>query len=269
MASMSSPLLQIDGATLVKGAGAVILDNLSLAVARGEHLALLGANGSGKTSLIGLLTRREWPLLRADRQPVVRLFGETTWDVFELRRLMGIVTPDMDRDFIAERCTAREAVLSGFFAARGLWHRDITPAMEAAAAESLARMSVDHLADRRLDTMSTGEVRRILIARALVHRPPALLLDEPTSGLDLVSRRAFLNLLRQLADDTTILLVTHHVEEILPEMQRVVLLRDGRVDFDGPKAEALTPARLAAAFGSPIEVDERDGWYRAAVGSGD
>ncbi|MBI5832596.1 MAG: ATP-binding cassette domain-containing protein [Armatimonadetes bacterium] len=269
MVPMSSPLLQIDGATLVKGAGAVILDNLSLSVAHGEHLALLGANGSGKTSLIGLLTRREWPLLRPDRQPVVRLFGEATWDVHELRRLMGIVTPEMDRDFVAERCTAREAVLSGFFAARGLWRRDITPAMESATTAALARLDVSHLADRRLDTMSTGEVRRILIARALVHRPPALLLDEPTAGLDLVCRRAFLNLLRQLADDTTILLVTHHVEEILPEMQRVVLLRAGRLVFDGPKTEALSNHRLAAAFGSDIVVTQRDGWYQAAVGGGD
>jgi iron complex transport system ATP-binding protein len=115
-------------------------------------------------------------------------------------------------------------------------------------------------------TLSTGEARRVMIARALVHRPRALLLDEPCSGLDIASRRHFLESLRELArGGTTLLLVTHHVEEILPEIDHVALLREGRVVRQGRKADTLTDAALSETFGLPVQVSRHGDYYAAAL----
>jgi iron complex transport system ATP-binding protein len=116
--------------------------------------------------------------------------------------------------------------------------------------------------------MSTGEVRRVLIARALVNEPRALVLDEPSAGLDVVARHRFMEMVRALAQaGTTVILITHHVEEIIPEVSRVILLRDGRVLREGTKAEMLTPAQLAATFGAPMRIDEEHGYYFARPAS--
>jgi len=194
------------------------------------------------------------------------VFGQERWNVFELRSQLGIVSPDLhDRlvnGNVAGRVSAREAVLSGYFASQGLFanHR-VTDAMRAAAAASLELMGVAHLAEATLDRVSTGEARRVLIARALVHEPKALVLDEPTRGLDLVARHEFMERVREIARrGVTIVLVTHHVEEIIPEIDRVILLRQGRVAFDGPKQEVLTAVRLGEVFGSRLTVEESDGY---------
>lgn len=122
----------------------------------------------------------------------------------------------------------------------------------------------DRLAGQTLQTMSTGEARRVLIARALVHEPEALVLDEPTRGLDLVSRHEFMERVRGLAQDgTTLLLITHHVDEIVPEIGRVILLRDGRIVSDGAKAEVLTPPHLTRAFGARVAVEQAGGYFHA------
>jgi len=142
-------------------------------------------------------------------------------------------------------------------------HQRVTAALRAQAAEALDRVGVAHLARATMDTMSTGEARRVLIARALVHKPAALILDEPTRGLDLVVRHDFMERVREIArQDTTILLVTHHVEEIIPEIDRVILLRRGRVAYDGAKSEVLTASRLGDVFAAPLAVDQQDGYYR-------
>jgi len=259
------PLLQIDRATLVKG-GARILDDLSLSIALGEHTAIVGPNGSGKSSLIKLLTRQHYPLAGADGRPRVTLFGRAHWDIFDLRKLLGIVSADLHQTFVTDGAlTGAEVILSGFFAAQGLAkHHEVTPAMRARASEALDLMEAAPLADRPMAHLSTGEARRVLIARALVHDPRALLLDEPTTGLDLIARRRFLETLRRIARrGTTLILVTHHVEEILPEIGRVVLMRGGSVFRDGPKADVLTPPNLTALFDAPVGVREAGGYYRA------
>ena len=207
-----------------------------------------------------------WPLTHADERPAVTILGHERWNVFELRQMMGLVSPELDRDFIHGRLFGWEAVVSGFFASHGLWHHQVTAPMHAAAEAAMARLRISHVAQRRLDTLSTGEVRRLLIARALVNNPRALLLDEPTTGLDPVARREFLQTLRELiTDGTTVVLVTHHVEEIIPEIGHLLLLRAGAVAADGPKAEVLTAERLSAVFGQAMVVTERAGWYGAEV----
>ena len=260
-----TPLLQIDGATVVKG-GFRLLDNLSLQIAPGEHTALLGPNGSGKSSLIKLITRRHYPLAAGDGRPKLSLFGRDRWDIFEMRSLLGIVSADLHQKFVgAGGLTGLEAVLSGFFAGLGLAaHHTVTAEMRGHAQDALAQVEALSFADKPMEQLSTGEARRILIARALAPQPRALLLDEPTTGLDLVARRRFLETLRRIAQrGTTILLVTHHVEEILPEIGRVVLMQSGNIFRDGPKEEILTVSNLSALYEAPVEVTEHGGWYAA------
>lgn len=261
------PLLVLRDATVVQD-GVTILDHLSLHIPDGEHCALLGPNGSGKSSLVRLLTRRWHPLARAGDLPPISIYGRSRWNIFALRALLGIVSSDLHQDFARDPdLRGRALVLSGFFASQGLAsHHVVTPAMHEAAGRALALVEASAFADKPLAHMSTGEARRILIARALAHSPRALLLDEPTAGLDLVAARRFLSALRRLArSGTTLLLVTHHIEEVLPEIERVVLLRGGAVVFDGSKSEALTSARLSALYDVPITVTQSGGYFHARV----
>ena len=259
------PLLRIDGATVVRG-GRRILDTVSLQIAEGQHTAIVGPNGSGKSTLIKLLTRQHYPLARADGEPVITIFGQGRWDVFALRSLLGIVSAEMHSAFTGDdSLTGMEAVLSGFFAAQGLArHHVVTGEMRARAAAALVDAEAASLADKPLAQMSTGEARRVLIARALAPGPCALLLDEPTTGLDLAARHRFLQTLRQIAQSgKTIILVTHHVEEIFPEIGRVILMRSGRIFQDGPTEDVLTPAHLSALFEAPVDVQQGPGGYNA------
>lgn len=244
----------------------LILDHVSLTIAQGQHTAILGANGSGKSTLVKLVSRQLYPLAREDGASSVRVFGRTRWHVTQLRSLLGLVSPAMHMDYTTDTpLEVFDAVVSGFFAARGLGldHR-VTASMHERASEALALMGASHLVGRLMSGLSTGEARRVLIARALVHRPRALLLDEPTAGLDVATRRRFLDTLRQLASQgTTLLLVTHHIEEIIPEIDRVVLLREGRVVGDGDKQELLTSQALSHAFDMPLEVNRHGAYFHA------
>lgn len=266
------PLLQLSNATVVLG-GAPVLDRLTLAIATGEHTAILGPNGAGKSTFIKLLTLQQYPLATEHGTPPIRVFGRDRWDVFTLRSQLGIVSADLHDRFVQGNSngtiTGVDAVVSGFFASQGVFaHHRVSEAMRRQALVALERVGAGHLAVKTLDTMSTGEARRVLIARALVHAPQALVLDEPTRGLDLVARHAFLERVRAIAQQgTTILLVTHHVDEIIPEIDRVVLLKDGRVAADGTKAEVLTAARLGDAFEARVLVTEAGGYYHVRVES--
>jgi iron complex transport system ATP-binding protein len=267
---VSAPLLELAGATVVLG-GARVLDSLTLSIQVGEHTAILGPNGAGKSTLMKLLTLQVYPLPAGDGPPPIRVFGQDRWDVFALRSQMGIVSADLHDRFVhgnsSGTITGLDAALSGFFASQGVFpHQRVTDAMRRSAVEALERMDVGHLAGAMLDTMSTGEARRVLIARALVHNPRALVLDEPTRGLDLVAQHDFMEQVRGVARrGTTIILVTHHVEEIFPEIERVILLQHGRVACDGPKPAVLTAAELCRAFDARLAVDEANGYYHVRV----
>ena len=266
MPNFEPPLLKITGATVVKN-GTRILDDLNLEIAPGQHTAILGPNGSGKSSLIKLISRQHYPLARPDGEPVVTLFGRARWDVFALRSKLGIVSADLHQSFVSSGVPGREAVLSGFFASQGLApHHQVTSEMEGRAEEALKLAQALPLADKPMEQMSTGEARRILIARALVPDPRALLLDEPTTGLDIGARRRFLHTISRIAQaGKTIILVTHHVEEVIPEIHRVVLLRGGKVFRDGRVSDELTSSNLSALFDEPIEVRHQNGGYLAEV----
>ncbi len=261
-------LLQVSDATVIKG-GVAVLDRLTLTIRSGEHTAILGPNGSGKTTLINLLTHEDHAVARGGGRRPVRVLGSHRWNVFELRTQLGIITGDLHHRFVngnsAGRIRGEDAVVSGLFATLGLiGSLPVTPDMRRRASEVLASLEAEHLGAKWLNEMSAGEARRVLIARALISEPRALVLDEPTAGLDLVARHRFLELLRRIARrGTTLVLVTHHVEEIIPEIARVVLLQGGHVAAEGPKATILRAEPLSALFGAPIMLHEVDGYYYA------
>lgn len=263
------PIIHIQDATVIKGKGVRVLDNISLTIGEGQHTAILGPNGSGKSSLIKLIAYLHYPLVHPDGTPPVKVFGRDRWNVFELRQQLGIVSPELHDTFTDHshgRLRGLDAVVTGFFASYGLFqHQEVTETMREAARAALRWMEAERLAAKPVETMSTGEARRILIARALVPNPRALLLDEPTTGLDLVATRRFLETLRGLArQERTIILVTHHVEDIMPEIEQVILLKTGRVFQAGPKSTVLTTATLSALYDTPVVVDDTaEGYYTA------
>ena len=264
----SEPVLELTNASVRKG-DSLVLHGLSLTIQAGEHTAILGPNGAGKSILVRLLTHEERALPLGNGSSPVRVFGDDNWNVFELRPQLGIVSADLHQRFVGGnsegRITGLAGVLSGFLASQGiLRYGVVTDEMQRKAEESLARLGASHLAGRRMHEMSSGEARRILLARALVTSPRALVLDEPTTGLDVVARHTFMDRVRQIArGGTTVILVTHHVEEIIPEIDRVILLKGGRIAGDGPKPEMMTGARLSGVFGGPMSVEESGGYYFA------
>jgi iron complex transport system ATP-binding protein len=238
------------------------LENVSLTVQAGEHVAILGPNGSGKSTLIKTITRECYPLLQPDTR--LEIMGQQSWNIFELRSHIGLVSNDLMAQCTRD-ITGHELVLSGFFGSIGVWpNHHVMPEMEKLAEQAMARLEVRHLANRWLDELSSGEARRLLIARAMIHNPQTLLLDEPTTSLDLTALHEVRERLRALArDGVGLLLVTHHLDDIIPEIDRVVLLRNGTVLADGAKSAVLTSERLASMFGVPVEVIQRDGFYHA------
>jgi iron complex transport system ATP-binding protein len=270
---MPPPLLDYQNVSVYRGE-TLALDRLTLSIGVGEHVAILGPNGCGKSTLIKTFTRECYPA-RLDEPSHLRILGQEAWDVTELRGMLGIVTNDlvaectrgMSSDFaeIPRRVTARDTVRSGFFSSIGVWaHHHVTPEMAAKADELLGRLGVAHLADRYLDEMSSGEVRRVVIARALVHDPTSLVLDEPTNSLDLRAMHELRDAVRAIArSGMTVMLVTHHLPDIIPEIDRVILLKRGRIVGDGRKTEVLTTPALAGLFGVEVDVTERDGYFNA------
>src|SRR5262245_44869021 len=248
----SPPLLAFEHVT-VQRSGRVALDDVTLSIGSGEHVAIVGPNGSGKSTFIKTITRDLYPLARPDC--AVRLLGRERWNVADLRVHLGVVSNDLVAACTRE-LTGRDVVLSGFFSSIGLWpHHAITPAMEETAAAVLERLEVPHLAGRFVNEMSSGEAKRVLIGRALVHNPETLLFDEPSNSLEFHAQFELRDLFRKLArSGTGLLLVTHHLPDIVPEIERVLLLKDGRVFRDGAKEEVLTAPILSELFNLRVEL---------------
>lgn len=255
---MVSPLLELSNVTVMRG-DRVALAGVTLRIEQGEHACILGPNGCGKSTLIKTLTRECYPVV--DEGSSMAILGKERWDVGELRSHLGIVSPDLLAACTTE-ATGRDIVLSGFFSSTRIFpHHDPWPELVARAEAALARLGLSHLADRAVTRMSSGEAKRTLVARALVHAPQTLLFDEPTSALDIGAQMQLRETMRELARaGLGILLVTHHVSEIIPEIERVILLREGRVVADGPKERILTEDRLGALFGVRVRIT-RDGEY--------
>ena len=258
-------IIDIHNATVYRG-DTRVFDRLSLTVRAGEHTAILGPNGAGKSTLLKLLSRELYPVAADDSR--VRLFGEERGSVWDLRAHLGIVSADQQRDYSAA-APGLHVVLSGLYASVGVWqHQQYEPAQIERARALLARLGIAALAERPFGTLSTGEQRRCLLARALINDPDTLVLDEPTSGLDLKACFQYLELVRSLMrGGKTVLLVTHHVHEIPPEIVRVVLLKGGRIVADGPKHTVLNEAALRDVFEVELHLVERNGFYQVVPGT--
>ena len=258
---MPDPLIEFDRVTVLRD-GVTALDRLTLRIDDGERVAVLGPNGAGKSTLVDALTRAVYPATGVGPS-ALRIYGRDRWDVFELRDLLGIVTHALVRDCTGPQ-SALETVLSGFFGSIGVWpHHRLTERMREEARRALRSLDIAHLEDVPLRELSSGEVRRAVIARALVHHPRALVLDEPTVSLDIRGRRELLAAMRRLArDGKSLVLVTHTLDDVIPEIDRVVTLRGGRILHDGPTREVLRAGPLSELFGVEVHLGEQEGiWH--------
>jgi iron complex transport system ATP-binding protein len=257
----------------------VVLHDINLTINAGEHVAILGANGCGKSTLIRTMNCELYPIVLPGME--VNIFGRPRWDLTQLRQHFGVVSdshlglystsraPDTAGSATG-RTSGFDAVLAGFFSASTLWpNLIVTEEMRDRSAHALARVDASHLATQPVGEMSAGEKRRILIARALVHRPQQLLLDEPSNALDLAAQRNLRETMRNLMlpkngeQSTGLILVTHHLNDIPPEIERVILMRQGRILNDGPRAELLTAPVLSELFQTEVRLGEHEGWLHS------
>jgi iron complex transport system ATP-binding protein len=262
MKDKPKPLIQFKNITVIKGNYQKIIDAVSVTIHEGENIAILGPNGAGKSSFIKVITRDYYPL-PGDKQFVFNVWGQKNWDVFDLRSRLGIVTNSLQHVH-ARDISGMDIILSGFFSSIGMWQKVVTAKMKRRALEVLEFMEIAHLREKKMTEMSSGEARRFLIAWALVHQPKALILDEPTNSLDLHALHIFRKTLRKIAKSgTSIILVTQTLQEIIPEINRVILMKKGRFVYDGPKENVLTSKNIGRLFDAPVEIINKDGYYYA------
>ncbi len=255
------PLIEIRDATIWRGSTRVF-DSLTLSINQGEHVAVLGPNGSGKSTLLMAITRELYPV--AGRDTVFRILGRDRWNVWDLRKHIGIVSHDLQARY-SPSTTALDVVASGFHSSIGTHCED--EAERDRALEIMREIGIEALRDTPFKRMSTGQQRRCLLGRSLVHDPDTLILDEPTAGLDPAASFDYLARIRELAaEGRSLVLVTHHINEIPPEIDRIVLLNEGAVIGDGEKRSMLTSDRLSAAFGTSLTVQELEGYFVAVPG---
>ena len=260
------PLIELKHLHVARGEQ-IVLHDVSLRVDAGEHLAILGPNGCGKSTLLKAMTRELYPLVKPETS--VRILGRERWDLTELKRRMGMVSPELPgRPTL--HTTGFDAILTGFFSSSTLWpNLTVTAAMRERAEEIVAQVGAEELRAKLVGEMSAGEQRRVMIGRALAGASAhgevqMLLLDEPSNALDLGAQHDLREMLRGLAArGVTIVMITHHIADILPEMERIVMMREGRVVAYGAKSELLTEKRLSELFGREIAMTERGGYWNA------
>jgi iron complex transport system ATP-binding protein len=254
-------LVEFEHVSVARGS-TVVLHDVSLRIEAAESLAILGPNGCGKSTLLKTMTCECYPLV--NEQTRVRIMGRERWDLTELKRRMGVVSAEPPSKQ-TRQTTGFDAVLTGFFSSSTLWpNLVVTDAMRERAEEVLELVGGETLREKLVGEMSAGQQRRVMIGRALAGGGEMVLLDEPSNALDLSAQHDLRVMLRDLAQrGVAILLITHNIGDILPEMERVVMMREGRIVADGAKRELLTASRLSELFGREIEMVERDGWWSA------
>lgn len=263
-------VLEMNDAT-VRRDGNNILDQLSLTIQMNENTAIIGPNGSGKSTFIKLITQEIYPIANKEGAPPVRMFGKDQWVLEELKSKLSIVSSDLQSSFLHNtkegHIPGLEVVVTGFFSSLRLFpHQTISDDLFEKAKSALSLMDAAHLSDKMLDEMSTGEIRRVLISRALVTEPQVLILDEPTTALDFVARHKFMEQIRKVVQSgTTLILVTHHIEEVIPEIDRIILLKKGRKAFDGSKKEILTSANLSEIYDHQVKLNGNNGLYKVHI----
>ena len=262
---MSGFLIQIQNATVYRQ-DTRVLHGIDWTVRPGEHWAIVGNNGSGKTTLLKLIFGELLPVAGGS----VHWFNSRQWNgLAEIRERVGYVSAEYQENY-DRNVTGLEVVESGLFSSIGLWEK-VNARQKQRALDCLEQMEIGHLSAKRFRSMSYGEARRVLLARALVHQPELLILDEPCAGLDIPTRERFLETLEQLAGRTRMIYVTHHIEEILPAVTHILYMKEGRIFRQGPKTALLENQILSEALGYPLTVFHINGryWLRAPGAASD
>ena len=239
-----------------------VLENVNLKINTDEHWAVLGANGSGKSTLIKFISNDLYP--DSEYPFTKKLFGADRWDIFELKKFFGIVTNDLHNYFESHGrfLTAYEVVLSGYYSSIGVFkHQKFTKSQHEKVSEVLEFLEISDIKDKKVHQMSTGYLRRCIIGRALIHDPKAFILDEPTVGLDVKTQHSFMKILQKLSKKTTIILVTHHIEEIFKEITHVALMYNKTIFKQGKKEDILTSQNLSEIFEIKIDLQKENNRY--------
>lgn len=237
-----------------------VFENLNIKIDHGEKVAILGPNGAGKSTLLKLITREIYPVVKDDSY--IKLFDLERVTIWDLRKEIGLISQDLQEDY-TPYTTALEVILSGFFGAIGQ-HGHLMPSAEqmSQALSMLNYVGMSAFQDTHFQRLSTGQKRRLLIGRALIHKPQALIFDEPSNGLDIKASALLLNIMREYAKpEHSLLLTTHHIGEIIPEIKRVILIKQGQVIADGMKEEVLTSAVLSELYDTAVKLDKHNEYY--------
>ena len=240
----------------------VVLKDINLKIKSGEHFAILGANGSGKSTLMKLIQSQIHP--RHTKKFKKEIFGKSIYSIFDLKKELGVITNDLHNYFEKEAgyLTGFEVVLSGFYSSIGIFtHQDFTKEQIKKALEVMNFLEIIDLKDKKVSSMSTGQLRKCIVARALIHDPKAFVLDEPTVGLDIKAQINFIKLLQKISLKSTIILVTHHLEEIFPEIKNVALIYNNTIFKIGKKEDILNSENLSTVFDIKIEVKQKNERY--------
>ena len=240
----------------------IILKNITLKIKEKEHWAILGANGSGKSTLMKLIQSEIHP--RKTNPYKKEILGKATYSIFELKKDLGIITNDLHNYFATHGnfLTGYITVLSGHYSSIGVFkHQDFTEAQHEKAKETMKFLEIEHLADKYVEEMSTGELRKCIVARALIHEPKAFVLDEPTVGLDIKAQINFIKMLKKLSSTASIILVTHHLEEIFEEIGNIALIYNNTIYKSGKKEDILTNENLSEIFDTKLSIGEKNDRY--------
>ena len=255
------PIIQLEHIT-VKRDEKPILDSISLSIKKSESIAIIGPNGAGKSTLVGVMSEAVHPIYTPQTKRL--LFGVSNWNILELNKKMGVVSQSLQY-MCNSLYIVEDIVTSGFFSSIGLdFHHQVSHQMKQRVDEVLKEYRMEHLKNHRMNTLSSGEARKVLLMRASVHDPKVMLLDEVTTNLDLPSKKEYLFHLKQYADNKkTIILITHDISQIIEEIERVVVLKNGKIFADGNKEDILSESLLSEAYCTKVFVSKREGRFNA------
>lgn len=257
----STPLAELNNITAFRG-DRKVLENFNLTLHEGESVAILGPNGCGKSTLLKLLTREIYHVDKPESSLLIK--GSERINLMQLREWLGVVSQDL-QEFYTPYTKGRDVVASGLLGAIGVHdHLQLTEHQQQRVDEVIGQLGLAYLNDTMFQRLSTGQQRRLLLARALIHNPSTLIFDEPTNSLDLQASFELIATMRELVQSgTNLLIATHHVQEVVPEIERIIFMKDGQIIADGDKTALLTSDHLSDLYGVKLKLMVQDGFYHA------